>query len=174
MIHPSLLWLCLLLFADGATISVFTTPLLLRFGHTAPPLLVAALGGLASALGSAVQLVLLRWALASQHPFMRRFAPSRERVDRVLQAHPSASFLALLIARATPLPDAPLKLVAAAVSYPISRYALAVLLGSLPYYFALAWLGSEFKFPDWLIAAAAGLLLLGWCFDFLRRRSRTS
>lgn len=170
--HPSLFWLCVLLFADGATISVFTTPLLLRFGHAQSPWLVAGLGGLASALGSAVQLALLRWALSSRHPFMRRFAPSRERVDRVLKAHPSASFLALVVARATPLPDAPLKLVAAAVAYPIPRYAVAVLIGSLPYYFALAWLGSEFKFPDWLIATAAGLLLLAWLLDFLRRRPR--
>jgi uncharacterized membrane protein YdjX (TVP38/TMEM64 family) len=169
MMPLSLLWLCALLFLDGATISVFTTPLLLRFGHAQSPALVAGLGGLASALGSAVQLVLLRWALSSKHPFMRRFAPSRERVDRVLKAHPSASFLALVIARATPLPDAPLKIVAAVVSYPISRYVLAVLLGSLPYYFALAWLGSAFRFPDWLIATAAGLLLLAWLFDVLRR-----
>lgn len=168
----SLIWLCLLLFADGATLSVFTTPLLLRYGHEHPPLLVALLGGVASALGSAVQLALLRWALSSQHPFMRRFAPSRERVDQVLRAHPSASFLALLVARATPLPDAPLKIVAAAVSYPIPRYGLAVLLGSLPYYFALAWLGRKFRFPVWLLASAAGLLLIGWLIDDLIRRSR--
>lgn len=166
-----LLWLCLLLFADGATVSVFTTPLLLRFGHAHPPLLVALLGGFASALGSALQLVLLRWALSSRHPFMRRFAPSRERVDQALKSHPSATFLALLVARATPLPDAPLKVVAAAVGYPISRYGVAVFLGSLPYYFALAWLGRAFRFPDWLIAVAAGLLLMAWLFDVLRRRA---
>lgn len=170
----SLIWLCLLLFADGATLSIFTTPLLLRYGHTHPPLLVALLGGLASALGSALQLALLRWALSSRHPFMRRFAPSRERIDQVLQAHPSATFLALLVARATPLPDAPLKIVAAAVSYPIPRYALAVLLGSLPYYFALAWLGRKLRFPDWLLAAAASILLAGWLIDVLRRRSRAN
>lgn len=168
----ALLWLCLLLFADGATVSVFTTPLLLRYGHEHSPALVAGLGGLASALGSAVQLALLRWALSSRHPFMRRFAPSRERVDQALRSHPSASFLALLVARATPLPDAPLKIVAAAVSYPISRYALAAFLGSLPYYFALAWLGRKFRFPNWLIAVAAGVLLLGWLIDVLWRRAR--
>jgi uncharacterized membrane protein YdjX (TVP38/TMEM64 family) len=171
-LDASLIWLCLLLFADGATLSIFTTPLLLRYGHAHPPLLVALLGGLASALGSAIQLALLRWALSSRHPFMRRFAPSRERVEQVLRAHPSASFLALMVARATPLPDAPLKIVAAAVSYPIPRYGLAVLLGSLPYYFALAWLGRTFRFPDWLLAAAASLLLAGWLIDFLRRRWR--
>lgn len=172
MINASLLWLCLLLFADGATLSVFTTPLLLRFGHEHPPALVAGLGGLSSALGSALQLLFLRWALSSRHPFMRRFAPSRDRVERALKGHPSASFLALVAARATPLPDAPLKIVAAAIGYPIPRYAVAVLLGSLPYYYALAWLGHEFRFPDWIIAAAAGLLLLGWLVDHVRRRAR--
>jgi uncharacterized membrane protein YdjX (TVP38/TMEM64 family) len=172
-VDASLIWLCLLLFADGATLSVFTTPLLLRYGHEHPPLLVALLGGFASALGSAVQLALLRWALSSQHSFMRRFAPSRERVDHLLKAHPSSSFLALLVARATPLPDAPLKIVAAAVSYPIPRYGLAVLLGSLPYYFALAWLGRRIPFPGWLLALAAGVLLAGWLIDWLVHRARS-
>jgi len=172
VIHASLLWLCLLLFVDGATISVFTTPLLLRFGHGQSPLWVALLGGFASAIGSSIQLAILRWALSSRHPFTRRFAPSRERVQKTLAAHPSASFLALVVARATPLPDAPLKIVAAAISYPIPRYGVAVFIGSLPYYFLLAWLGSAFRFPDWVIGLSAGLLLLGWLIDVIRRRAR--
>jgi len=54
-VHPdSLAWLCVLLFADGATLGLFTTPLLLRYGHLHPPLAVALLGGAASALGSAL------------------------------------------------------------------------------------------------------------------------
>ncbi len=168
----SLTWLCALLFLDGATLSIATTPLLLRFGHAHPPLLVATLGGLSSALGSTVQLFLLRWALSSRHTFLKRFAPSRERVDRALKSHPSASFLALVVARATPLPDAPLKLVAAAVSYPIARYGLAVLIGSLPYYYVLALLGKAFHFPDWLLASALGAVLLALLIDRLRRRPR--
>ncbi|HTM57946.1 MAG TPA: VTT domain-containing protein [Candidatus Udaeobacter sp.] len=171
VLDPSLGWLCLLLFVDGATLSIATTPVLLHYGQSHPPLLVAVLGGTASALGSAVQLFALRAALSSNHAWTRRFAPSRERVDQALRSHPSASFIALAVARATPLPDMPLKIVAAAVRYPISLYTLAVLIGSLPYYFALAWLGHVVRFPVWLLVAAVGVVLIAILADRIRRRS---
>ncbi|MBI1798605.1 MAG: hypothetical protein HYR73_02840 [Candidatus Eisenbacteria bacterium] len=174
LLDPSLAWLCLMLFVDGATLSIATTPLLLHYGHRHPPLIVATLGGLSSALGNALQLIVLRWALSSSQPWMTRLAPSRERVDDALRRHPSASFLALLVARATPLPDAPLKIVAAAVDYPIALYTLAVLLGSLPYYFALAWLGRAIRFPVWLLAGAVGVVLLAMMIDRLRRRKEAA
>lgn len=173
MIDASLGWLCLWLFLDGATLSIATTPLLLRYGHFHPPWIVATFGGVASALGSAVQLMALRWALGARHSWMRRFAPSRERVAQALAQHPSASFLALLVARATPLPDAPLKLVAAAVGYSIPLYTIAVLLGSLPYYFALAAIGHAFEVPFWLLAVALGVVVIAVLIDRIRDRSRT-
>jgi uncharacterized membrane protein YdjX (TVP38/TMEM64 family) len=94
-----------------------------------------------------------------------------------LRQNPSASFLTILVARATPLPDAPVKLVAAAGGYPVGLYALAILLGALPYYFVLAFLARkaadlarEFKVPWWVIAAALALVGLGLLVDHLRRR----
>jgi uncharacterized membrane protein YdjX (TVP38/TMEM64 family) len=165
------LWLlCLLLFADGATFAFFTTPLLLHYGHALPAWQVAVIGGLASALGSAVQLLVLRWLLASSHPWMRRFAPSRDKLETALRQYPSASFLALAVARATPLPDAPLKLVAAVIEYPPALYGLAVYLGSLPYYFALAVVGSKVAFPGWVLVLAAVAIVLGYLIDRWRRR----
>ena len=92
---------------------------------------MAVAGSSASAAGSALQLVVLRWAISSRHRWMARLAPSREKIEASLRQYPSASFLALLLARATPLPDAPLKVVAV-VEYPIALYTLAVLLGALP------------------------------------------
>ena len=167
------LWtLCLLLFVDGATFAFFTTPLLLQYGKLHAPWQVALAGGAASATGSAVQLLLLRWALASGHPWMRRFAPSREKLAAATQKYPSASFLALMVARATPLPDAPLKLVAAAVGYPAPLYGLATLLGAMPYYFALAWAGSKVRIPTWIIAGAAGVIVAGALIDAWRRRRK--
>ena len=167
------LWvLCLLLFADGATFAVFTTALLLQYGKLHPPWLVAVAGGAASALGSMLQLLALRWALASGQPWMRRLAPSRAKLVAALERYPSASFLALVLARATPLPDAPLKLVAAAVGYPVALYGLAIYLGALPYYFALALLGQKLHVPGWLLIAATLAILLGVAVDRLRRRAR--
>jgi uncharacterized membrane protein YdjX (TVP38/TMEM64 family) len=170
-VHPdSLAWLCVLLFADGATLGLFTTPLLLRYGHLHPPLAVALLGGAASALGSALQLLALRWLVRDARPWMRRIAPSRDRVEAALARYPSASFLALVVARATPLPDAPLKLVAAALEYPVWRYGVAVFLGSLPYYFALAYVGKLIAIPPWVFAAGVAVIVIAFVVDRLRRR----
>ena len=162
-------WLCALLFLDGATLSVATTPLLLASAPHLVPWQVSVAGGAASAAGSLVQLLVFRWMLAAHRPWMARFLPTRERIEDVLRRFPSASFLAIVIARATPLPDGPVKLVAAVAGYPPGRYFLAVLLGALPYYYALAWLGREFPLPRWLLFAVAGAFVLGLLLDQLRR-----
>jgi ribonucleoside-triphosphate reductase len=168
----SLLVLCGLLFVDGATFAFATSPLLLQYGKFHPPWQVALAGGAASALGSAVQLWVLRWLLAADKPWMRRLLPPRERLEAALERYPSASFLALVVARATPLPDAPLKLVAAAAGYPIPRYALAIFIGALPYYYALAWVGKAVHIPTWVIFTAIGVFALGIAIDRLRRVRR--
>lgn len=172
MSGESLIVLCLLLFVDGATFAFATTPLLLQYGKFHEPWEVALAGGAASALGSAVQLWILRWLLSANQPWMRRFAPSREKLEATIARHPSSSFVALMVARATPLPDAPLKLVAAAGGYPIPRYALAIFLGALPYYFALALIGAVVEIPTWVLLAAIGALALGVAIDRMRRRRR--
>ena len=121
-----------------------------------------------------MQLLLLRWALSASQPWMRRFAPSREKMEQAIQTYPSASFLALLLARATPLPDAPLKLVAAVAGYPIALYTLAVLLGALPYFYVLALVGKEVRAPNWLLIAAVVLITVGFVVDRLRARRPSS
>ena len=166
----SLPFLCLLLFADGATFAFATTPLLLQYGKLHEPWQVAVFGGLASALGGVVQLLLLRWVLGASQPWMKRFAPSREKLDGALRSYPSTLFLALLWARLTPLPDAPLKLVAAAIRYSPLRYGLATYLGAIPYYFLLALAGKSFRIPGWVLVLAAVVLALGAGFDLWRRR----
>ena len=169
MTVDSLWLLCLLLFLDGATTAAFTTPLLLAYAKSFEPWQVALAGGAASAAGSVVQLALFRWMLASGRPWMTRFLPSRRKLEETLERYPSASFLAIAIARATPLPDAPIKLVAAAVGYPPWRYFVAVLTGALPYYYVLAWAGHELPIPPWAIVALAGAVVLGLVVDLVRR-----
>ena len=164
--------MCLLLLVDGATFSFATTPLILHYGKLHEPALVALLGGGFSAAGSAIQLLLLRRLLASSHPYMRRFAPSRHKVESTIHSYPAASFLALVLARATPLPDAPLKLVAAAGGYPAGRYMLAIFIGALPYYFFLAIAGRKFQPPTWVLIAASVAIGAGLIVDRLRRRGR--
>lgn len=166
----SLPFLCLLLFADAASFSFFTTFLLLHYGQHHAPWMVAVFGGLASAAGGVLQLLGLRWLLGSSQPWMKRLAPSRDKLDQAVKNYPSAMFLALFWARLTPLPDAPLKLAAAAIRYSPLRYMIAIYLGAIPYYFLLAYAGSRFHVPGWVLIAAAGVLALGIGIDVLRRR----
>ena len=170
--NDSLWMMSLLLFLEGGTLSFLTTPTLLYYGKFHAPWEVALAGSASSAAGSALQLLLLRWAISSRHRWMERFTPSREKIETTVRQYPSASFMALLLARATPLPDAPLKLVAAVVEYPVVLYTLAVLLGALPYFYLLALVGHEFHLPPWVIIAAIVLIALGFLVDRLRTRGR--
>ena len=174
------LWVySLALFVDGATFAFATTLLIILYAPYHGPWELALVGSLASALGSAFQFQLLRLMLDSGHRWLHRFAPSRERLAAALDRYPSSSFLTIMVARATPLPDAPVKLVAAAGRYPLRLYALAVLLGALPYYFVLAFLARraadlarEFRLPWWAVVAAFALVGLGLGLDRLRRRRK--
>jgi membrane protein YqaA with SNARE-associated domain len=156
------------LFLDGATFGVATTPALIEAGKAQPAWVLALAGGLASALGSMVQLRVLRWALNSGPAWTRRWAPSQEKLAAALARYREATFLGLVLVRATPMPDLPLKLVAAAGRYPIALYGLAAWLGSLPYYYVLATLGATFRPPLWVVLAGVALVgLVGW---WARRR----
>lgn len=168
----SLPFLCVLLFVDGATFSFATTLLLLQYGKLHDPWRVAVFGGLASAAGGVLQLLLLRWVLGESQPWTKRFAPSRVKLEQAVKSYPSTMFLALFWARLTPLPDAPLKLAAAATRYSPWRYGLAIYLGAIPYYFLLALAGKKFRIPGWVLAVAAVVLVLGLAFDVWRRRRR--
>jgi len=168
----SLLVLCVLLFLDNATLAAFTTPLLLAYAPRFEPWQVGVFGAASAGAGSTVQMLLFRWVLGSDWPWVKRFAPSRAKVEQALASSPSASFLAILIARATPLPDAPVKLVAAAGRYPLPRYFLAVLLGGIPYFAALAWLGHEFPVPPWALVALVALIVLVFAFERWRKRGQ--
>jgi len=168
----SLVVLCLLLFLDNATLAAFTTPLLLAYAQHFPPWQVGLFGAASAGAGSTIQLLLFRWILSSEWRWAKRLAPSREKVEKALAASPSASFLAILVARATPLPDGPIKLVAAAGRYPLPRYFLAVLLGGIPYFALLAWLGHEFPLPPWALVSLVVIVVLVFAFERWRRRGR--
>lgn len=168
------LWLLLVgLFLDGATVGLFTPFLLFGAGKTVAPVVVAVAGGAASAAGSMLQLGALRWLLAEERPWLGvRWHELRQRLAAALQRYRSASFLALVLMRATPLPDLPIKLVAAAGGYPIPRYGLAVYLGSLPYYYLLAKAGEWAQVPTWVVVAAAILVGAVAAGERLWRRRR--
>jgi uncharacterized membrane protein YdjX (TVP38/TMEM64 family) len=62
--------------------------------------------------------------------------------------------------------------VAAAGGYPLPRFAAAIALGCLPYYAAVAWLGSAIRLPAWVYAAAiVGAIACGAAL-WLSRKAR--
>ncbi len=170
MSTSSLGFLCLLLFADGALFSFATTPSLLYVARFHSPWVVAVTGALSSGLGSLAQYLFLVWVLRAKRPWMARFTPRRARLERALERYPSASFATIFVARATPLPDAPVKLVAAVIGYPALLYFLATLLGALPYYFVIALVGRAVHIPVWILIAAVVVIGLFVLVDHLRRR----
>jgi uncharacterized membrane protein YdjX (TVP38/TMEM64 family) len=166
----TLLAVCLLVFLDNVTLGAATNPLLIEAGKKHDPIALAVFGGLASALGAMIQLWGLRWALSSRHAWLRRFAPSEEKLKGAMERYRRASFLMLVLVRATPIPDLPIKLVAAAGSYPVALYGLAVWLGALPYYYLLARIGHTFRPSIWLIVGVFAIIaVVGW-LESLRRR----
>ena len=164
--------LCLLLLVDNATLAVFSTPLLLAYAPRFEPWQVGVFGAAAAGAGSTLQLQLFRWVLATDWGWVKRFAPSRDRVEQALAASPSASFLAIVLARATPLPDAPIKLIVATGRYPLGRYFVAVLLGGIPYFALLSWLGHEFPVPPWILVVLVLVVALVFAIERWRKRAR--
>ncbi len=163
------------LFLDGATLGLFTPWLLFDAGKRFSPWTLAWAGGAASAAGSMVQLAALRWLVAERRPWLgRRWHELRARLEAGLARYRSTSFLALVLMRATPVPDLPLKLVAAAGGYPIARYGLAVWLGALPYYYLIAKAGEWVRLPTWVVAIAAGAVLVAALVERWRRSASRS
>jgi uncharacterized membrane protein YdjX (TVP38/TMEM64 family) len=165
--------LCLLLFVDNATTASFTTPLLLTYAPKFEPWQVGVFGATAAGVGSTLQLILFRWILGRDWAWAKRLAPSRERIAKALRSSPSASFLAIFIARATPLPDGPIKLVAAAGGYPLPRYLAAVVLGGIPYFALLAWFGHEFPVPPWILLLVVVAIVLVFVLERWRKRGKS-
>jgi uncharacterized membrane protein YdjX (TVP38/TMEM64 family) len=167
------LWFYFLyLFVDALLFPLASTVYVAYMGQKHAPLLVAVLGALGTAGGSVVQYLGVRALLRRSDRLPGWLRRWKERIETTVQTSSHATFWALFVIYATPLGAGPLRLIAAAGGYPLWRFALAIGLGCLPYYFALAWFGHAVKLPTWVYVAAAlailGLALAQW----LARRAR--
>lgn len=158
----------LYLFVDALALPLASTVYVAYLGTRHEPLLVAGLGALATTAGSIAQYLAVRWLLAHprlQWPWLAR---GRAAIVSAVGRAGHATFWALFVIYATPLGAGPLRLVAAAGGYPLPRFALAILLGCLPYYALVATLGRAVRLPAWVYGAllagsiaATGLVWLG-------------
>jgi len=62
-------------------------------------------------------------------------------------------FAIIVLFSLTPLPISVVRILAPASGYPVSRYIAAQIVGRLPRFFALAWLGAAVEFPTWVLVA---------------------
>ena len=113
-------------------------PVLAHFGGLYPPAEIAALGTVADLLVEYVDYHVFRSLCGTTRV---RQALQRPVAQRALRWFNRAPFLTTFVFALTPLPDWPLRLVAPAAGYPVSRYLLAMGLG---------------RFPNFLLFAAAG------------------
>jgi membrane protein YqaA with SNARE-associated domain len=68
-------------------------------------------------------------------------------------------FATCFIFALTPLPIYVVRVLAPASGYPVGRYVSAIMLGRLPRFFAIAWIGYLFPLPGWFLGALFVALL---------------
>jgi len=80
-----------------------------------------------------------------------------QKIARLFMKYP---FMVLVAPGFTPIPFFPFKFLAFSVHYPMWKYLSALLVGRFPRYVLLAWLGSLFKIPTWMLFAFFGFVIL--------------
>ena len=162
----------LYLFVDALALPIASTVYVAYMGERYSPVLVAALGALATAAGSVAQYLVVRWLLA--HPSLQWgwLVRLRARASGLVDGAGHATFWTLFVIYATPLGAGPLRLIAAAAGYPLPRFAAAIALGCLPYYAAVAWIGSAVKLPAWVYAVAIVASIAVGVVVWMSRRAR--
>ena len=69
-------------------------------------------------------------------------------------------FAVLVVTGLTPIPFFPFKFLAFSVHYPLWKYLAALATGRFPRYVLLAWLGSLFDIPPWVLFAFFGAVIV--------------
>jgi membrane protein YqaA with SNARE-associated domain len=160
------------LFVDALFLPLASTVYVAYAGTKNPPALVAFVGALATALGSIVQYAIVRWIVTRPNGLPGWLVRLRDRIEGALTGSQHATFWALFVIYATPLGAGPLRLIAAAGGFPVWKFTLAIFLGCLPYYFAVAWFGHSVHLPAWVYACAIVALVALGAAQFLAQRAR--
>ena len=160
------------LFVDALLLPLASTLYVIYMGERHSPTLVAILGAFATTAGSVAQYLVVRWLVTRKRASSGWLGRQRARLESVVQGSTHATFWALFVIYATPLGAGPLRLIAAVAGFPLWRFALAILLGCLPYYYILARVGEAVKLPAWVYATAGAAFLALGLLTWLSRRSR--
>jgi membrane protein YqaA with SNARE-associated domain len=138
-------------------------PGLLFVAAVYPPLAVAAAATIGSVIASISDYAVVETALRSP-----RIARARDRgvIGWAIRQFRHAPFAIVFVFSLVPLlPISIIRAIAPASGYPFWRYLLAGLLGRLPRFYALAYLGHAFAIPAWVLVVVTlvtlGMAVLG-------------
>lgn len=149
-LHPQLV-LFLYSIPSNSAVSVFSHEVALYDYGSHQPLLLTTLS---ATLGTIVA-AWLDWNVFV--PLLEWEKVSRVRGNRLyrwaIAKFAQAPFLVLVITGFTPIPFFPFKFLAFSMKYPLWRYIAAVTVARAPRYLLLAWMGSAFAIPEWVLLA---------------------
>lgn len=154
------LWLALYTIPSHMFVSPFPhEPALLYFSKTYSATLCA----LASTAGCLVAGMWDYWLFIPlmHHPRVRSKYEDVGLYQKSIRLFRKSPFWALVLAGATPIPFYPIKFLSLTDRYPLKKYLLALIVGRAPRYWAIAYLGYVFRFPNWsLVLLALAILVL--------------
>jgi len=140
-------------------------PVLMAFGQTHTPALVAVSAAVISVVMESVNYLGYGYVLRSNR--LGRIRTASARLTSLFQRRP---FLTCLLVAATPLPDWSARILGAIARYSISRYLAAFLLGRTLSFWLLATIGQQLQPPrSLLVIVAVGSILLTYGTVCVRR-----
>jgi ribonucleoside-triphosphate reductase len=157
--HHGMLWLALYTIPSHMFVSPFPhEPVLLFYAKTYPAMTCAVVSTIGAVIAGMWDYFLVVPLI--NHPRLRpKYEKTRVYRRSVIFFRKSA-FWALVLLGLTPLPFYPIKFLALADGYPMSRYLLAITIGRTPRYFMIATIGYWLKIPNWMLIAAALVILV--------------
>ena len=146
-------------------------PVLLLYGRLFPPLLIGALGTLATLFSEWVNYHLYGYARDTRAVRNLTGGRAAQRITRLFERRP---FVAIVICAIGVAPYWVARCLSVMSRYPIGRHLAATALGRFPRLWAIAALGMTLALPGWLLLAAVLFsLALAICLWLLGRRARS-
>lgn len=131
-------------------------PAVLFFARYYDPLIIAVAATVGSIIASFADYAMIGAAMKHKALAGTRSTRLFQWATRWMRRYP---FAIIVLFSFTPLPISVVRILAPAVEYPIERYVLAQLVGRLPRFYILAWIGHSFVIPTWALLALVALLL---------------
>jgi ribonucleoside-triphosphate reductase len=148
-------------------------PMLLAAARSYPPGLVAIAGTIGCLVAIVIDYAVIGWLV--NHRLIKTEIDDSSGFRTAQRFFGRAPFLLIAGSALLPVPFYPVKILAIARDYPVSRFCLALVLGRLPRFYLLALGGQKVQAPNSALASAAVALglMAGWGIWRTYRRNRS-